>query len=95
MPSVMVEVVERETEEATDSVATRLVAPTATGAPALPPAWPGAPVTTGFDWSSALMMMLPVMMLGMVAPALRPREEKKGKAALPVEERRMLPPGRE
>ena len=87
--------VERETEEVTDSVATRLVAPTAAGAPALPPAWPGAPGTTGFDWSSALMMMLPVMMLGMVAPALMPREEKKEKAALPVEERRMLPPGRE
>ena len=88
--------VERETEEATDLVATRLVAPTATGAPALPPAWPGAPGTTGFDWSSALMMMMPVMMLGIVAPALVPRKEKKkGEAALPAEERRMLPPGRE
>jgi len=87
--------VERETEEVTDAVATRLVAPTTA---ALPPAWPGGPGTTGFDWSSVLMMMLPVMMLGMVVPALVPREEKKEEErqlVSPIPERKLLPPGRE
>jgi hypothetical protein len=86
--------IERETETITDSVATRLVAPTTAGA--LPPAWPGAPgVTEGFDWSSMLMMMFPVIMLGMVAPALRPERREKEEATPPVrEETRLLPPGR-
>lgn len=86
--------VERETEEVTDAVATRLVAPTAA---ALPPAWPGAPGTAGFDWSSMLMMMLPVMMLGMLVPALVPREGKKEEERQlvpPAPERKLLPPGR-
>jgi hypothetical protein len=90
--------VERETQQPTDSVATTLVAPTAAGAAALPPAWPGAPGTTGFDWSSVLMMMMPVMMLGMIAPALVPREEKKEEEkqlVTPAPERKLLPPGRE
>ena len=84
--------IERETEALTDSVSTRLVAPTTAGA--LPPAWPGVPgVTEGFDWSSMLMMMFPIMMLGMVAPALKPEKEE---VAPPVrEERRLLPPGRQ
>jgi hypothetical protein len=87
--------VERETQEATDAVATALVAPTTA---ALPPAWPGAPGTTGFDWSSVLMAMMPVMVLGMVAPALIPREEKKKEEkqlAPAAPERKLLPPGRE
>ena len=87
--------IERETEALTDSVSTRLVAPTTAGA--LPPAWPGVPgVTEGFDWSSMLMMMFPLIMLGMVAPALRPERREKEEVAPPVrEERRLLPPGRE
>jgi len=85
--------IERETEEITDSVTTRLVAPTAAGA--LPPAWPGAPGGTGTDWAS---MLMPVMMMGMLGivtvSALKP-EEKKEEVALPVrEERKLLPPGR-
>jgi hypothetical protein len=88
--------VERETEEVTDSVSTRLIGPSVS---ALPPTWPGAPgaTDTGFDWSSLLMMMLPVMMLGMVVPALTPEKKKKEEsAAIPIgEERKLLPPGRE
>ena len=85
--------VERETQQPTDSVATRLVAPTTTEA-ALPPAWPGAPGAEGFDWSSLLMMMFPMMMLGVVASTFRAPEEKKKEVALPAGERKLLPPGR-
>ena len=87
--------VERETETVADLVSTSLVAPTVA---ALPPTWPGMPdVTgaTGFDWSSLLGMMLPVMMLGIVASAVRPPAEKE-KVSLPAgEERKLLPAGRE
>ena len=92
---VSVLLVERETEEVTDSAVTRLVAPQ--GASALPPSWPGTPGTseTSSDWSSLLFMMLPVMMLGMVATAVRPREEKSQKEIrTPSEERKLLPQGR-
>ena len=92
---VTVFLVERETQEIADSVSTSLVAPAVS---TLPPTWPGAPgtTTTGFDWSSMLMMMFPLIMLGMVAPALRPERKEKEEVALPVrEERRLLPPGRE
>ncbi len=69
---------ERETGEAIDTVATRLLAPATSS---LPPAWPGAPGTggTGTDWSSMMSMMVPVIgfvMLGMVmASSLKPRQE--------------------
>src|SRR3989304_1661564 len=56
--------IERETEEIVDSVSTSLVAPAVS---ALPPSWPGTPETPGatsFDWTSMLMMVFPVMMLG-------------------------------
>lgn len=86
--------VERETEEVADSVSTSLVAPTVS---ALPPSWPGAPGatgTTGFDWSSMLAMIVPIMMLGVVASAMKPAEEKE-KALPPARaERKLLPPGR-
>jgi hypothetical protein len=89
--------IERETEEATDSVATRLVAPTTA---ALPPGWPTTPGTTSFDWSSLLGVMLPFMMLGIMGvvmvSASRPKEEK---LAAPQEdrhkERKLLPVGRQ
>ncbi len=87
--------VERETEEVTDSISTLLVAPSTS---ALPPTWPGTPGTsTGFDWSSMLMMMVPVIMLGMVAPALQPEKKKKEEPAVISVggERKLLPPGRE
>ena len=84
--------VERETEQVADSVATRLVAPAVS---TLPPTWPGspgAPGTTAFDWSSLLMMIVPFMILGMIAPVLRPREEEKEKKV--KEEKKILPLGR-
>ena len=87
--------VERETEEVTDSAVTRLVAPQEAGA--LPPAWPGAPGTsaTGFDWSSMLFMILPVMMLGAVIGDFRPSEgRKKVEAVTSSGERKLLPEGR-
>ena len=85
--------VERETQEIADSVSTSLVAPAVS---TLPPTWPGAPgtTTTGFDWSSLLMMMLPIMMLGIVASAVKPGKEKEEKLSV-REERKLLPPGRE
>ena len=91
---LIVLLVERETEGVTDSVSTRLVS---SAAAALPPTWPGAPGTTGagFDWNSLLGMMFPVMMLGMMVPILKPREEKKEVASPVREERKLLPLGRE
>jgi len=87
--------VERETEEVADSVSTSLVAPTVA---ALPPTWPGTPGATGatgFDWSLLLGMVFPIMMLGIVASAVRPPAEEE-EAALPAgEERKLLPAGRE
>ena len=87
--------VEKETEEVADSVATRLVAASTSG---LPPGWP-APGTSGSDWSSLLFMMLPMVMLGMVAASVskaddKPVEEEK-KTVSVVQERKLLPPGRE
>ena len=80
--------IERETEEIADSVATSLVAPSVSS---LPPSWTGTPratATMGFDWSSMLTMMFPLMMLGMMVPVLRPQEGKK-------EERKLLTSGRQ
>jgi hypothetical protein len=89
---VTVFLVERETEEVTDSVTTKLVAPTSS---TLPPSWPGTPGGNGTDWAS---MLMPVMMMGMLGivtvSALKP-EEKKEKAVPAIEERKLLPPGRE
>jgi hypothetical protein len=85
--------VERETEEIADSVFTSLVAPSVS---ALPPTWPGSPDisgTTTFDWSSIVTMMFPVMMLGIVASAVKPAEEKE-EVAVATEERKLLPRGR-
>jgi len=87
--------VERETQEIADSVSTSLVAPTVS---ALPPTWPGAPGTTeaaGFDWSSMLMMMLPIMMLGVVGSAVKLGKEKEEVTTTVREERKLLPLGRE
>ena len=87
--------VEREMEEVTDSVSTRLVGPSISS---LPPTWPATPGTSaGFDWNSLLMIMFPVMMLSMITPGAKPENEEKEQAAvMPIsEERRLLPPGRE
>ena len=72
---------------------TSLVAPSVS---ALPPTWPGAPGetgSTGFDWSSIVTMMFPVMMLGIVASAVKPAEEKE-EVPVATEERKLLPSGR-
>ena len=87
--------VERETEQIADSVSTSLVAPVVS---TLPPTWPGSPdtsETTTFDWSSILTMMFPIMMLGVVASAVKPGKEKREMIPAAAEERKLLPPGRE
>ena len=85
--------IERETEEVTDSVAAMLVAPSTA---ALPPGWPATPGTSSFDWSSLLGMMLPFMMLGImgvvIVSASKPKEEKPVAAR---EEKKLLPAGRQ
>jgi hypothetical protein len=78
-----VSLIERESGEATDTVATRLVATTTTSS--LPPGWsttPGNTGSSGTDWSSMMHMMLPMIMLGLVAIGLKPREETKEKVVL-------------
>ncbi len=79
-----VSLMERETGQATDAVATRLIAPTTAS---LPPGWPGATgVTT--DRSAMLGLMMPMLMVGMLGmvmvSAFKPKEEKK---LLPLERR--------
>jgi len=86
--------VERETEQIADSVSTSLVAPAVS---TLPPTWPGSPETPGtttFDWSSVLTMIFPVMMLGVVASAVKPAKEKGEMIPAAIEERKLLPSGR-
>jgi hypothetical protein len=82
--------IERESNEATDSMVTTLVSPANA---ALPPAWPGA-TTAGLDWSWLLLMMVPLMMLGAVVAAPASREEKKPEAITAGEERKLLTEGR-
>ena len=84
--------VERETEEVTDSVVTVLVSPASAGV--LPPTWPGGTSSAGFDWSSLLYMMVPFMMMGPVMAAVKPEEQKPAKPVAGKEERKLLPEGR-
>jgi hypothetical protein len=72
-----VSLVERESGEATDAVATRLMAPTTA---ALPPAWPGAPTTTT-DWMSMMTPLMMMAMLGMVMVSAFKSEKKERVAA--------------
>ena len=87
---LMVLLVEKETQDVTDSVSTRLL-PVSTSA--LPP-WPGS-TGTGTDWSSLLGMILPVMMLGMIAVVMKPKSEKQESIPQGKEERKLLPEGRQ
>jgi hypothetical protein len=85
--------IERETEEVADSVITVLVSPSTAGV--LPPAWPGGTVTSGYDWSMMLAMMLPVMMLGVVASTTKAEEKKEEETVLRAAEPvKLLPEGR-
>ncbi|MFC1908922.1 hypothetical protein ACFLXD_03550 [Chloroflexota bacterium] len=85
--------VERETEDVTDSVVTLLVSPATAGV--LPPTWPGGTSSSGFDLSSLLYMMVPVMMLSTVVAAARPaKDEKKAEPIAAREERKLLTEGR-
>ena len=87
--NLAVMLIEKETQEVTDSVSTRLLQLSTS---ALPP-WPGSS-STGTDWSSLLGMVLPVMMLGMVAVVMKPAGENKDAATKSKEERKLLPVGR-
>jgi hypothetical protein len=87
--SLTVYLVERETEEWTDEVTTLLVPPSSS---ALPPGWPSPGTTAGFDWNSLLAMMLPVVMLGIVAVAVKPQKEPDKKVEIkPSTEMKQLP----
>jgi hypothetical protein len=72
-----VSLIERESGEATDAVATSLIAPTTS---ALPPAWPGAPATTA-DWMSMITPLMMMAMLGMVMVSAFKPEKKERLAA--------------
>ena len=89
-----VSLIERETEEVADAVATRLIAPSTS---ALPPAWPGTTTTTT-DWTVMLGMMMPVLMMGMfgmvMVSALKPKEGKEPAVVIAEGRRKLLPPGR-
>jgi hypothetical protein len=76
--------VERETEEVIDSVVTVLVSPE--NVSALPPSWPVSAGSSGFDWSSLLYLMVPMMMLGVVISAARPKENEKEPIPVVVKE---------
>ena len=85
---------EKESGEPVDSVATMLVAPSSS---VLPPAWPGAPGNSGasgFDWSLLLGMILPVLMLGIVVSALKPKKEETKRIDSAGESLKQLPVGR-
>jgi len=88
--------IERETEEVTDTVVSLLVSPASAGV--LPPTWPGTGTSTGTstDWSMMMAMMLPVIMIGTVAAATKPNgDEKKAEPIAAREERKLLTEGRQ
>jgi len=88
--------VERETEEVTDTVVSLLVSPASAGV--LPPTWPGTGTSTDTttDWSLMMAMMLPVMMIGTVAATTKStRDEKKSEPIAITDERKLLTEGRQ
>ena len=88
--------VERETEEVTDTVVSLLVSPASAGV--LPPTWPGTGTSTdtSTDLSMMMAMMLPVMMVGMIGAATKStRNEKKSEPIAVAEERKLLTEGRQ
>jgi len=88
--------IERETEEVTDTVVSLLVSPA--NASALPPSWPGTGTSAGtsMDWSLMMAMMLPIMMIGTVAAATKSNgDEKKAEPIAVREERKLLTEGRQ
>ena len=83
--------IEKETQEVTDSVSSYLISPSA--ASGWPIGWPGGTAIAPAD----LSWLMPLMMLGfmgaMVVSIGEPRKEDE-KAVVTVEERKLLPPGR-
>jgi len=70
---LVVNLIEKETQEIIDSVSTRLIMPTTT---ALPPAWPTpeVPTTAAIDWSSIITVFMVVMMMNMMTGAFKGKE---------------------
>ncbi len=77
-----VKLVDPETSEVIDAVATMLVAP-GNSASALPPPWPGsAGVATGeTDWTSLMGFIMPLLMLVMLTAMLAPAGKPQGENA--------------
>lgn len=72
---LVIQLIEKESNEVTDSVTTYLVAPTAAQ---WPPGWPGAPgVIGGVDWLQFIMMLLFMVMVVIMVKSIAPKEEKK------------------
>ncbi|MCX8126560.1 MAG: hypothetical protein N3E40_05430, partial [Dehalococcoidia bacterium] len=79
-----ISLIERETNEATDSVSTYLITPNAGGGGAvLPPGWGGG---TAVSWNSMLNMMMPLVIVFMMGTMLG--------FALKSSSTKGLPPGR-
>jgi len=75
--TLTVNLIEKETQETTDSVSAALVTPTSA---AMPPGWniPGVPTTPTSDWMSIMItMMIVVMMMKMMTSALGLGEKEK------------------
>lgn len=89
--SLTVQLVEKATGEATDSVSTYLMQASSS---VLPP-WLGGSTTTTTDWSSLLGLILPFLMLGIMVVALKPQSEKKESVSQIKEERKLLTEGRQ
>ena len=84
--------IEKETQEVTDSVSTYLASPAA--ASGWPIGWPGGTTIAPSDLSWLLPLITLGFMGAMVVSISEPRKEEE-KAVVIAEERKLLPPGRE
>ena len=89
--SLIILLIERESQEITDSVATYLVPSAAVSG--WPIGWPGGAAIAPSDLSWLLPLMTLGFMGAMVVSLSKPRKEEE-KAVAPAEERKLLPPGR-
>jgi hypothetical protein len=74
---LVVQLMERSSDEVADSVATYLVSPAAGVTPGWPYMWPGGPTAVGTDWSWLLTLMMMAAMGVMVAETVGEGEEEK------------------